>query len=403
MVLMKRVLLLCYEHVKQEAFLQVNGDGGAPRTEHLSSSWEEEEGRPMIFKIIACTCTHPHTSWSYINYRQSSKMLRDKKQSLLSSSSSPCAPPSSSVLHTPDILLVIFCLIPPSPSTGHHEAIYSTLPYVCKDWYLVSRQDDFWRAVIKAEAPFLLFALQQEENQENQDPHQHVPFRSAEDVVRQWLKSCRRYSHSELFEKEEEELHKKRLQGCSLVIAFFCRAEDKEPFAQIIMPCDDEEKLSQAFDARRHVMLELNEKYNGDPDFFDRNHPWVDIDDEVEAKLAPTRILMYIVDAQRGRFVHLLHVSGGDYNGNNNYSDIPRGFQVCYTGDIVSPSVDAMDLYGLGMSIYFFWPAEERGDEARPAGIYAYAEIFVNHGDFEPTVDQVRALLYAQVESPAYV
>jgi hypothetical protein len=196
---------------------------------------------------------HNDTILLYI-YRQATKMPSEKKQAFLSAlPPSSSASSSSTVFHTPDLLHhVLFNVLAIGRlprSNIDCPPIHCILPLVCRHWYLFMKQPKLWMQLIETEAPHLRQALQQEEHQESQ--HNAVgpaaPFRSAEALFRAWLKSCRRYHHIKQFEEEDKRRLMKRLEGCSLVIAFFCRAEDKEPMAQITIPCDDEEQMAQAF------------------------------------------------------------------------------------------------------------------------------------------------------------
>jgi hypothetical protein len=160
--------------------------------------------------------------------------------------------------------------------------------------------------LMQIDAPHLLLALEQQA-QHSAMASQH-PWTSAQVSFREWWESRRRATRNDDLRKDEQKNKiRARLQGSSIVIAFFLRPDDKEPMAQVTLPCDDEEKMTEFF-GDDGVMLQQNTNVPAETfpldfqDIYYREHQ-----EGVEKKLKPTRVLIYLVDGQRGKIVQLLH------------------------------------------------------------------------------------------------
>lgn len=174
------------------------------------------------------------------------------------------------------------------------------------------------------EAPHLLEPLRQ---QQEKQPAQligpaPVDLRTARGFFRAWRESQEPYNYGKEVKEADtwERSVERGLKGCSLVLNFFCRSEDKEAMAQVTVPCDDEEKMSNLFPYKydqfynpAQCLLQQNLRYKVKGTYLDRKHMWRDPDDDgLFATLEGTRVLAYMVDGQRGRILHIFDGTCGE-------------------------------------------------------------------------------------------
>lgn len=212
-----------------------------------------------------------------------------------------------------------------------------------------------------------------------------VDLRTAQGFFRAWRESHKPYDYS----KEVKEVGawrrplEQRLEGCSLVLAFFCDPDDKEAMAQVTVPCDDRriiDHLCVSSSSDDKVLLQQNMNFNIEPTCLYPDDMWngLDIDENDEeyeyecADLKPTRVLLYMVDGQRGRLLHLFE--------GTSKKDVFKSNSPCiyYWDERKSrrgnePLANDTEAVYIDVSIEFCWPETDGVESDRPemnAGIH---------------------------------
>jgi hypothetical protein len=200
-----------------------------------------------------------------------------------------------------------------------------------------------------------------------------------------------------LKEDEQRKKIRARLQGSSIVVAFFMRPDDKEAMAQVSVPCDYEGKMTEFFGGGHGVTLKENESVNFF--YYDYNY-WRDEDeegmDEWDEKLRSTRVLIYILDAQRGKIINLFHgAPQGDSAPESNYS---IEFYVDESG--ADKGRESFALTG-GLTLTAVTTFDRPKRKGGPPKITVNCLLEMGNQQLTDNVDDAYGLLYAMLESAA--